>query len=158
MRWAHLRRATASVPVVTSISAGLWWMVTAACHTMQTVPPTRLASAQPPPRVWVTRSDKSQVVLDAPQLSGDTLTGIVNGEREQFLLSQMSAVQSRESSPARTVAIAVAAGALTLGTLYYLEHRPDVGNAMTCTDGISDLGIHNELITPCCLTQDTLPC
>jgi len=158
MRPVQLSAALRGAPTRCAVAAALAVACAIGCHTMVRVGPAQLGSAEPPARVWVTRADHSRILVESPRLAGDTLSGIVNGEQEQFVLSEATAVETRESATGRTVAVAVLAGAVTLGTLVYLEHRPDVGNGTICSDGIMDLGIHNTLITPCCIIQDSVPC
>jgi len=129
--------------------------ILANCHSVRPVQPADLSARASLQRVWVTRSDRSTVVLDEPRLAGDTLTGLTNGEPQSIPLSDATVIRSRQPAPGRTVMLAILAGAATLGTLFYLEHRPDVGNAAFCGAAI---GSRPNPFGNCCLLEDTTPC
>jgi hypothetical protein len=133
--------------------------VLAACHTLRPVPPGQLSGPNPPSRVWVTGSDRATVQVQDPELNGDTLTGIVNGEPERFPLDQVVTMEARHQDPARTAVVALAVGGLTFWGLWYMEHRPDVGDAQVCTNGVLDMGvIPGSQYIPCCQITNTTPC
>jgi len=126
-----------------------------ACHTVHTVPPTALAKAEPPAEVWITQTDGTRLLFSSPRVSGDTLSGLMNGEPASIVLSPQTKLEVRSADPVRTAAVAVIAGGVAFGALYYLQHRPDVnGNAMTCY-GFKP---QDEILIPCCLTQVGAPC
>ena len=125
------------------------------CHTIRSVQPAQLTSGRPVQRLWVTLSDQSTVTIDLPELYGDTLTGIVYGEPQHIALSDALAIKARRSAPGRSVALALMAGALSVGGFAYMQSRPDVGDARYCGNAI---GARPAPFTNCCPAQDTLPC
>jgi len=130
-----------------------WLALSAACHTFRPVSHTRLSSAEPPPRIWVTRADHSTLVLESPHLDGDTLTGLVYGETLAMPVAHAVVIRTRVPAPVRTVAVALISSAATFGMLWYMEHRPDVGYAEICTDGTI---LQNKV--KCCLVSVDNPC
>ena len=134
-------------------------MATAACHTMSPMTREQLSAGSPPPRVWVTAADHATVRIDAPELNGDTLTGIVNGEPERFLLTSVVSIRAPRPAPARTAIVALVVGGATFAGLWYMEHRPDVGDAQICTNGVLDMGVApGSQYIPCCIIENTTPC
>jgi hypothetical protein len=134
-------------------------VATAACHTMRPMTRAQWNTGSPPSRVWVTGADRATVRIDAPELNGDTLTGIVNGEPERILLADVISIRARRSAPARTAIVAVVVGGATFAGLWYMEHRPDVGDAQICTNGILDMGVApGSQYIPCCVVEQTSPC
>ena len=126
---------------------------------MRPVPPAQLNPAHSYSRVWVTNADHSVVTFEDPEVKDDTLTGIVNGEPERVALNDVVTIQARQSDPAKTAAVAIIAGGATLAGLWYMEHRPDVGNAGVCTNGILDMGVApGSQYLPCCFIENTTPC
>jgi hypothetical protein len=94
-----------------------------------------------------------------PQLEGDTVVGMVDGEPERIPLAETTAIRAREPAPLRTAAVVILAGAATFGGLWYMEHRPDVGDAQVCTNGVLDMGVSpGSQYIPCCLVLGTNPC
>jgi hypothetical protein len=89
-----------------------------ACYTLKTVSLDDVLVKQPS-KVWVTRADQSVVLLEKPQLLGDTLVGHVNGAYEEIPASQQTQVRMRTMAAGRTIAvITVAAGSvLTMAAL-----------------------------------------
>jgi len=55
--------------------------------------------------VWVTRTDHTTVVPDSARVSGDSLVGIVNGERRRLPLSETTVPRAEELSLERTVTL-----------------------------------------------------
>jgi len=128
-------------------------LVGAACYSMHPVVPSALASAHAPDRVWLTRADRSTVVLQSPRLEGDTLLGTVDGAPQRLLLSQAAAIMTRSTATPRTIVLVMAVSGAGFAGLWYLQHRPDVGMAETCYDGS-----FAQNLVPCCLQQNTGPC
>lgn len=148
-RAADMRRHGGAVALV---------LVLAACHTMQAVPTTQLDTERAPQRLWVTtRAADTPILVEAPVLSGDTLSALLHGEPVQFLLSETTSLRAREASPIRTALLVGVVGGVTLGTLLYLESRPDVGSQgvfANCT-----YGLIGTLTNPCCQgAPDSVPC
>ena len=90
----------------------------AACHTMKPVPLEALGGVRPA-RVWVTRADQAVVVVDGPQMFGDTLVGYVNGRFEELPAADVRRLVMRAPARGRTAAL-VAGGALGLAAVVYL--------------------------------------
>ncbi len=131
----------------------------AACHTLGTMAPEQMHVANPPSRVWVTDAAHATVRIEDPELNGDTLIGIVNGEPQRILLTDVVAIRARRPAPARTAVVALAVGGLTFAGLWVMEHRPDVGDAKVCTNGVLDPGvIPGSQYIPCCQIENTTPC
>lgn len=126
-----------------------------ACHTIRSVPANQLTTGRTPQRVWVTRGDQSTVVVDLPEVFGDTLTGMMFGEPQSIPLSDAKVIRARRAAPGRTIALALLASAVTLGGVAYMQSRPDVGNARYCGNAI---GSRPAPFTSCCPAQDTIPC
>jgi hypothetical protein len=130
-------------------------------HTMRPVQPSQLningTQRDPPQRIWVTRADHSIVILDSPRLSGDTLTGISYGEPQSIPLSQATLLRMKAAAPVKVVVLATVTGAVVFETLWYLEHRPDVGNAQYCGNALSTGTQPPMPFTPCCFS-DSIPC
>jgi hypothetical protein len=85
-----------------------------ACSTLQPVAtPQQFIPAAQPDRVWVTQSDNSTLMLEAPRLLGDTLVGFVGGRYQEVLLSQMRWVGVRQPAPRRTTVLV--AGLVVVG-------------------------------------------
>lgn len=133
-------------------------LVAAACHTMRPMTREQL-SGSPPPRVWVTAADRVTVRVEAPELNGDTLTGIVNGEPERIPLTADVSIRALRSAPARTAIVSLVVGGATFAGLWAMEHRRDVGDAQVCTNGLLDMGVvPGSQYIPCCLIEGTSPC
>lgn len=125
----------------------------AACHTMQPVPMDQLLANTVNP-IWVTRPDKSIVIIHAPAVRGDTLAGFVDGQFREMPLEQATAIRTRTPAPARTAIVAASAGAFTLAAFLYFGNRSYVGgNAQTC-----NTGIFGDLPVACCRVQLNTPC
>jgi hypothetical protein len=73
-----------------------------------------------PARIWVTRTDNTQVLVEAPRLLGDTLVGFVGGRYQEILLPETRWVGIRQPAPRRTavlVGAVVALGAVLISVL-----------------------------------------
>jgi len=125
-----------------------------ACHTVREVRPADLETGRAPDRVWITFPDHSTMYVQQPEVAGDTLVGMVHGEPERVVLNDSVTIKTREPAPMRTVALAIAGGAALVGTLMYLQSRPDVGTTTSCY-----YNIIGSTVNPCCQgTPDSLPC
>lgn len=150
MRVTHRFSFSRHLPVVTLACLSL-----AACYTTRAVQPSQITESKPLARVWVTRTDSSTAVLDMPIVSGDTLNGLVMGEPELIPLSETSVIRTRASAPAKTAGVALLASAAALGFFFFMESRPDVGNAQVC---LVNLGARPMPFGNCCSADDTIPC
>jgi hypothetical protein len=92
-----------------------------ACHTMRPLEKSQLAANPDLQRIWVTRTDKSTVMVERPEVIGDTLDGTVYGKRQRIPLSDVTTVQERVSAPSKTrnlvLAIAVVGAGATVALL-----------------------------------------
>jgi hypothetical protein len=79
-------------------------LLTAACTSLRPIQPSEL-TPEVPTRVWVTRADHSTVVFDSAHVSGDTLVGIVNGQPQRLVLSEVTVLRARGPSGDRTAAL-----------------------------------------------------
>jgi len=126
-----------------------------ACHTVREVRPADLEAHRPPESVWVTFPNHSTMYVQQPELSGDTLVGMVYGEPQRVVLNDSVAIKTREAAPMKTAALAIAGGVVLLGTFMYLQNRPDVGT----TGPACYYNIIGSTVNPCCQgTPDSLPC
>ena len=76
----------------------------AACTTVVPVHgPRDYISASRPSRIWVKRTDNRVMMVDAPRLLGDTLTGFVDGVYQETLLTDVREVSTRRPAPRRTM-------------------------------------------------------
>ena len=126
-------------------------IIASACHTMQPVRPSDL-TAGTVSAVWVTKTDHSTIILQAPRVTGDTLAGFVDGSFSEMLLAQTTKLVMRTPARGRTVAVGVTTGVTLLAAFIYMANRSDVGDGQTCytpKDGDA---------VPCCAGKSTLSC
>jgi len=136
-----------------ALLAGALLVFGAACHTMRPVAMQQLLSSSVNP-IWVTRPDHSVIIIHAPAVRGDTLAGFVDGAFREMPLADAKVIRTREPAPAKTAAVAAAAGAVALGSFLYFGNRSYVGgNAQTC-----ETGIFGDLPVACCRVQVNTPC
>ena len=83
----------------------------AACHTMKPVTMAEL-NAMHPQKAWVTETDQSTVVVNGPEVVGDTLVGYVKGVYEEMPSSQLKQVLVEKPATSRTVLLV---SAITVG-------------------------------------------
>lgn len=89
----------------------------AACKTMKPVTLDQL-NVMKPDRAWVTEGDESVVLVEGPQLVGDTLVGYVNGKYEEIPTAQFKQVVVKKAATTRTVLL-VSAIAVGFGGMAY---------------------------------------
>jgi hypothetical protein len=80
-------------------------------HTQQLAPEAFLA-VRHPTQLRITMADGSQVVIEQPELQGDTLVGIGHGQRERVPVTDIRALATRGDNPVGTLALIVAGGAV----------------------------------------------
>jgi hypothetical protein len=94
----------------------------AACSTLQPVAtPQQFIPTAQPTRIWVTRSDNSTMMLEAPRLLGDTLVGFVGGRYQEMLLPQVRWMRVRQPAPRRTTVLVAGLVVLSAGLLAVLS-------------------------------------
>ena len=141
----------AAVRAVVTLGALLF--SAAACHTMKPVQMDQLMANDFNP-IWVTRPDKSIVIIHAPAVHGDTLAGFIDGQFHEMPLAQATDIRTRAPAPGRTAVVAATASAVLLGSFLYFGNRSYVGgNAQTCSTGI-----FGDLPVACCRVQLNTPC
>jgi hypothetical protein len=131
----------------------------AACHTMRPLTASQIGSGREWDAVWVTRADRSTVIVHAPEVRGDTLSGFVDGAYWEMSLAQVQSMRIRTGSPARTAVLATTSSAAGLALLVYLGNRNYVkSNAQTCSSGNTTGDVADNLPVPCCKVQPNTPC
>jgi hypothetical protein len=123
-------------------------LVIGGCTTLQSVPPAELRPPNPPSIVWVTRADHSTVVFHSARVRGDSLFGLVDGEPQRIPLSDATAIQSRETSPARTLALMGALAGGVAVAAYFLVFKPSEDPG--CSTGGSSSMVPCPSGTGCC--------
>jgi hypothetical protein len=104
-----------------------------ACSTWKTqeASPQQVLADEQPAKVRVTLTDGSQVVLEQPVVSGDTLTGLREGEQVSISLASVSELELRKGDTVKTIAlttgivVGVAAVAFGVGLLIYCSGPGD---------------------------------
>ncbi len=90
--------------------------------------PEQVLADEQPDNVRVTLIDGSQVEVFQPTVSGDTLTGLREGQRVSIPLASVSELELREGDSGKTVLLAAGivigvGAALVLGALIYCESQ-----------------------------------
>lgn len=80
--------------------------------------PREYLSTKQPERVWVTRTDGAVVVVNGPQVFGDSLVGFVNGEYAEMPLGQVRQLLARQPARGRTALLITASAAVAAGLIY----------------------------------------
>lgn len=89
--------------------------------------PEAFINVSRPERIWITKSNGEQLVVDRPRLFGDTLFGHAAGREEVwFPISDASVVQARQLDRLRTTAL-IGAGAA--GFLYLVSRMSGGGQS-----------------------------
>lgn len=129
------------------------------CHTMRAVGPSQVGTARELPEVWVTGVDHRTVVLNAPEVRGDTLAGFIDGAYHEMPLSDVVAIRARQASRLRTAALVATGAVATSALLVYFGNRSYVsGGAQTCTSGLTTDDVKDILPIACCKVQPDTPC
>ncbi len=88
----------------------------------QEVSPQQVLTDEQPDKVRVSLTDGSQVVLEEPVVSGDTLIGFEQDVQKSILLADVSALELREGDGGKTtlaiIGGVILAGGLALGVAY----------------------------------------
>jgi hypothetical protein len=113
-------------------------ILASACHTMRPLERSQLRANPDLQRVWVTRSDRSTVIVDRPELVGDTIEGQVAGRQERIPLSDVTTMQTRVVSGSKTrnlvLAIATVGAAGTVALLNAKSSQPKNGLCFVAAD------------------------
>jgi hypothetical protein len=88
-----------------------------ACTTFGPVnAPQQYIAQHRPGHVWVTRADGSTVVLNGPEVVGDTLVGVVRRTGEvRIPLAEAQTVRTRIAAPVRTGLLLLGSAAVAFG-------------------------------------------
>lgn len=86
-------------------------LLSAACHTKRPVTMAEL-NALKPERAWVTETNQTVLIVDGPQVVGDTLVGYVNGVYEEMPATQFKELVVEKNATGKTVLLV---GAITVG-------------------------------------------
>jgi hypothetical protein len=70
-----------------------------------------------PGSIWLARSDHTVVRVDGPRMFGDTVVGMVDGQYTEIPLTDVTQLMARRADKGRTIALAVAGGAVTAGVV-----------------------------------------
>jgi hypothetical protein len=124
-----LRYWATALPIVIAASA---------CYTMKPIEKTQLSANPDLQRVYVTRSNHSKVILDRPEVVGDTLGGSVAGRQERIPLSDVSTVETRTISGSKTrnlvLAIVAVGATATVAVLNSKNSQPKDGLCFVAAD------------------------
>lgn len=94
----------------------------AACYAVEPVgAPSEYVTSNEPPQVWVVAGD-SVLLVERPQILGDTLVGFVSGGYRELALTGVSEVRARQFDVARSAG-AVAAVVCAVGFVGVLLRR-----------------------------------
>ena len=91
-------------------------LTSTACRTTKVVTLEQLRLISPD-RVWVTDSDQSVVLVDEPQVRGDTLVGYIGRHRTKLPSAALKQVRVRVSAPTRTALVVVGTSGALIGFL-----------------------------------------
>lgn len=133
-------------------SSGSWAMallvavVLSACYSMRPLERSQLRANPDLQRIWVTRSDRSTVIVEHPEVIGDTLQGRVGGQHERIPLADVTTMRTRSLSGSKTrnlvLAIAVVGAGGTVALLNAKNNQPKNGLCFISSD---------EPLVNCCL-------
>jgi len=86
------------------VAAALLSMYVTGCTSWKTqeVSPEQVVTEEPPSRVRLTLASGTQVVVDQPQVSGDTLRGFDNGIPVEIPLANVSSVETHGADASKT--------------------------------------------------------
>ncbi len=119
-----LRRLVACILLPCCLLACVSWNT-------QEASPQQVLEDEQPDKVRVTLSDGSQVVLEEPVVSGDTLTGVATGQQRSIPLADVSALAVRKTDASRTLGgvvrglVVTAAFVAFFGVAYLILCRGD---------------------------------
>jgi hypothetical protein len=110
-----MRFPVLSLPAGALLSCmGACLLLAVACTTVRPVTADELSGPNPPNPVKVTAIDttgrRSTVLLQAPEVVGDTLFGTENGVRERILLADVNTMSAKQKSPGKTALLVLGAG------------------------------------------------
>ena len=102
-----------------------------ACTTLQPVAtPQQFIPTSRPDRIWVTQSDNSTLMFEAPRLLGDTLAGFVGGRYQELLLPAVRWMGVRQPAPRRTTVLVASLVVVGAGLIAMLASSGPGGGSM----------------------------
>jgi hypothetical protein len=103
----------------TWLGASLLVGLFAACKTTAPVPSpwANYVTGTQPGAIWLSRSDHTVVRVDGPRMFGDTVVGMVDGQYTEIPLTDVTQLMARRADKGKTIALAVAGGAVTAAAL-----------------------------------------
>ena len=110
-----------------------------ACYTMASLTWEEI-SVQRPTNVWVTRDDRSVVVMNGPQVFGDTLVGYIGGQFYELPTADIERVTIKRSAKGKTIALVAAsiAGAAAIGVVISGLGEQSFAGMVDCNDEPDD--------------------
>ncbi|HUL49826.1 MAG TPA: hypothetical protein VLT79_07440 [Gemmatimonadales bacterium] len=119
--------------------AGLVAFTAAACTTVKPVAEyAHFISAEEPQKVWITRSDHTEIEIGAPRVVGDTLFGFRGTDFQEIPLETITQVRAVRPAHGRTAALALSA-AVVVGTAYWTMNSKGSGGSSNCTGNEEDI-------------------
>src|SRR6266702_8259355 len=109
--------------------------------------PAQDLSARQPRTLLLTDADHSVIRMTDARLTGDTVVGLVKGQRGAIPLSRLSAVQEVVPSPGKTVALAMAVGGA--GVVALIMTHPWNKGACADVERIGPSGQEGGCCYPC---------
>lgn len=109
-------------------------VLTTACASVQPVQdPSRFIAEANPAVVYVTHSNRAQLAIEAPRVSGDTLMGTWQGRDGPIAipLSQVTAMSARQHDRRRTTFFAIGVATVTLVGIYAIIEA-NSGEELVC--------------------------
>ncbi len=109
-----IRRIIACILLPAYLSACMSWQT-------QEASPEQVLAEDEPDKVRVTLTDGSQLEVYQPSVSGDTLTGLREGEQVSIPLASVTQLELREGDTGKSIAaagIVVGVGALLVGGFF----------------------------------------
>jgi hypothetical protein len=117
-------------------------LATAACHTLRPITLAELNAAKPG-AVWVTRADQSVVVVEGPQLLGDTLVGYVEGKFEEMPTANLQKFVMKKPDKGKTTALIIGTTVGVAGVAFLLTSTglfSDPQSMLDCDDDPDQAG------------------
>lgn len=122
---SQFRRLVAVVVLPMYLAACTSWQV-------QEVAPAQMLEEEQPTEVRVTRTDGSAFVLENPQVSGDTLSGVRDGLQMSISLSTVDAIAVRKSDTGKTIGVAFLSVVLVAGAVALIVYLDVCGRQNAC--------------------------
>jgi hypothetical protein len=109
------------------------------CYTMKPIEKTQLSANPDVQRIWVTtRHSHSAVILDRPEVVGDTIDGSVAGHQQRIALSDVATIETRTLSGSKTrnlvLGIVVVGAGATVALLNSNNSQPKNGLCYEAAD------------------------